>query len=215
MVLRVGAAGSPPVLTLPKRTPLSAGRAFAEAQEAWLRRHLEARPGPVPVLPGTVLPVLGEDIVLARADSGRLRRSGTALLVPGPEAQLAVRTAAWLKECARGACAARVAQAADVLGRPAGRLSLRDPKSRWGSCNSTGDLMFSWRLVLAPPYVLDYVVAHEVAHLAELNHGARFWDLVARLDPGHRRAQDWLRAEGVRLHAYDFGPRDGAFAQAA
>ena len=82
------------------------------------------------------------------------------------------------------------------------RVSVRDQTSRWGSCSSTGVLSFSWRLILAPPYVLEYLAAHEVAHLVEMNHSARFWRVVNRLIPDHRMAKAWLDAHGADLHRY-------------
>jgi predicted metal-dependent hydrolase len=91
-----------------------------------------------------------------------------------------------------------------VLGLPFGRVTLRDTRSRWGSCTSAGDLMFSWRLIMAPSAVLDYVVAHEVAHLAEMNHSDRFWAQVERLFPDHAAPRAWLRRNGAGLHAWDF-----------
>jgi predicted metal-dependent hydrolase len=90
------------------------------------------------------------------------------------------------------------------LGRRFSRLSLRDTRSRWGSCSSRGGLSYSWRLILAPPDVLDYVAAHEVAHLAEMNHSPAFWALVARLCPGYQAPRGWLRREGAGLHRYRF-----------
>ena len=88
------------------------------------------------------------------------------------------------------------------LGVRARRITLRDQKSRWGSCSSAGQLSFSWRLVLAPPFVLDYVAAHEVAHLAEMNHGPRFWRLVAKTLPAFEEAKVWLRIHGMDLYRY-------------
>ena len=84
---------------------------------------------------------------------------------------------------------------------------MRDQKSRWGSCTSDGQLSFSWRLILAPSYVLDYVTAHEVAHLVEMNHGARFWRLVDRAVPRLEAARQWLHDHGAELHRY--GPSPG------
>ncbi|HXF55674.1 MAG TPA: M48 family metallopeptidase, partial [Hyphomicrobiaceae bacterium] len=82
------------------------------------------------------------------------------------------------------------------------KIAVRDQSSRWGSCSTTGVLSFSWRLVLAPPYILDYVAAHEVAHLAEMNHGPRFWKLVERMVPRSGEAREWLRVYGMDLHCY-------------
>ncbi|HEY8013860.1 MAG TPA: M48 family metallopeptidase, partial [Dongiaceae bacterium] len=82
------------------------------------------------------------------------------------------------------------------------RIGVRDPRSRWGSCSPDGVLNFSWRLILAPRFVMDYVVAHEVAHLRELNHGPRFWRLAETLCPDMDRARDWLAIYGPGLHRY-------------
>ena len=79
---------------------------------------------------------------------------------------------------------------------------MRDQSSRWGSCNSDGVLSFSWRLILAPPFVLDYLAAHEVAHLVEMNHSVRFWRVVARICPEMDRAKAWITAHGNDLHRY-------------
>ena len=88
-----------------------------------------------------------------------------------------------------------------ALGRKAAAIRIADPKSRWGSCSPDGVLTFSWRLVLAPPHILDYLAAHEAAHLREMNHGPRFWALVERLHPAHREAREWLYLRGPSLSA--------------
>ncbi|RMD90830.1 MAG: M48 family peptidase, partial [Alphaproteobacteria bacterium] len=109
---------------------------------------------------------------------------------------------------AREALAAACDRHAARLGRRYGRLSLRDTRSRWGSCSAEGNLNFSWRLVMAPPEVLDYVAAHEVAHLAEMNHSPAFWALVERLFPAHEAPRRWLRENGASLHRYRFDAAD-------
>jgi predicted metal-dependent hydrolase len=91
---------------------------------------------------------------------------------------------------------------ANALGVRIKRLAVRDQSSRWGSCSTSGALSFSWRLILAPPFVLDYLAAHEVAHLLEMNHSARFWRLVQKLCPDHERAKVWLDVHGTDLHRY-------------
>ena len=91
---------------------------------------------------------------------------------------------------------------AEELGVRVKRVSIRDQSSRWGSCTSAGSLSFSWRLILAPPYVLDYLAAHEVAHLVEMNHSPRFWRVVARVCPSVERAKNWLDTYGNDLHRY-------------
>jgi predicted metal-dependent hydrolase len=133
------------------------------------------------------------------------RAEGAALLVPPEPERAALRIATFLKSAARLRLAAAADRHAGRLGRNLGRLTLRDTRSRWGSCTASGDLMFSWRLVMAPPAVLDYVVAHEVAHFEEMNHSPAFWSVVARLCPDHRSHRKWLRREGATLHRYRFG----------
>jgi predicted metal-dependent hydrolase len=207
MTLRVAHAGTGPTLTLPPGVPIAKARAFLSDQEGWLRRHMAARPAGGVVGDGTVLPFGGGTLTIrAAAGRGTVHREGV-LAVPGPADGHAARVAAWLREEARSACVAAVDRHASSLGRKPGRISLRDPRSRWGSCTAGGDLMFSWRLIMAPAAVLDYVVAHEVAHLAELNHSPRFWAVVRRLCPDYQAPRDWLRRNGAALHAHDFGGR--------
>ena len=112
------------------------------------------------------------------------------------------RVADFLKREARADLIAAAARHAAALGVAIGRVSIKDTTSRWGSCSASGDLSFSWRLVLAPPYVLDYLAAHEVAHRREMNHGPRYWENVARLFPDYKRAEAWLKAHGATLHRY-------------
>lgn len=215
MTLRVaGLAAGGPVLTIPTAAPISAARAFLDDHEDWLRRHLAERPR-IAVRDGTVLP-FGDGELAIRALGGpasgsapgpvsrRLLHANGVLHVPGRSEYLPGRVAAFLREAAREACAGASDRHSTALGRPVRRISLRDPRARWGSCTTRGDLMFSWRLALAPRSVLDYVVAHEVAHLAEMNHSERFWAVVARLCPGYEGPRGWLRREGARLHGYDF-----------
>ena len=224
MVLRVGSSGRTPTLTLPPGVPLAHARAFLDDHQDWLRRHVAAGAARAPIGEGSVLP-FGAGTLTVRAHDGRttLRAGdsaggtegraadegavdgGAVLAIGGRPGPLGPRVAAWLREEARAACAAGVDRHAAALGLRPGRLTLRDPRSRWGSCTAGGDLMFSWRLVMAPPAVLDYVVAHEVAHLAELNHSARFWAVVRRLCPGMDAERVWLRRNGAALHRYDFG----------
>jgi predicted metal-dependent hydrolase len=206
MVLRVAQAGRDPTLTLPSGVSLVQARAFLSDQEGWLRRHIAAAPPGLRVADGAVLPV-GDGVVTVRSGAGpRLRLAEGVLHVPGGPGGVGPRVAAWLREEARVACVAGAGRHAAVLGLRHGRVSLRDPRTRWGSCTASGDLMFSWRLAMAPASVLDYVVAHEVAHLAELNHSARFWAVVRRLRPDHEGPRDWLRRHGASLHAFDFRP---------
>ncbi|MGB5557542.1 MAG: M48 family metallopeptidase, partial [Paracoccaceae bacterium] len=126
------------------------------------------------------------------------------LLVPGAPEQAAARIRAFLKLAARDRLNVAVDRYADLAGRRVSNITLRDTRSRWGSCTSDGRLMFSWRLIMAPPRVLDYVAAHEVAHLVEMNHSPAYWAVVRRIYPDYEVQRRWLRAHGQKLHAVRF-----------
>lgn len=201
--LRVGGGGAPVTLTLPARAREAEALAFARDRIDWIRSALAALPERRPVRPGVRLPVEGREVEIVAAPVRGVRAEPGAILVPpGPGAGR--RVAAHLRLLARERLLAAAGAHAAALGRGFGRLVLRDPRGRWGSCSATGTLMFSWRLVMAPPEVLDYVAAHEVAHLAEMNHSPRFWAVVARLLPDHAPRRAWLRAHGPALQSWDF-----------
>lgn len=202
--LRVSRLDGTVTLSLPARAREAEAMAFALAQEGWLRAALARMPQPAVVGPGAVLPVEGRHLRLTLA-SGRLPRiMGDSLEVPGEPDRAGARAAAFLKVMARDRLVAACDLHAGRLGRPYARLVLRDTRSRWGSCSADGVLMFSWRLIMAPPPVLDYVAAHEVAHLAQMNHSPAFWAVVAQLYPDHAAARAWLKTQGQGLHALRF-----------
>ncbi len=201
--LRVSHRDGQVTLTLPQRGRVSEALAFARGRADWIRAALAALHPPQTVAPGMRLPVEGALLELVAAPVRAPRREGGALLLPEGHAA-AAHAAAWLRLAARERLAAACGAHAAVLGRRYARLTLRDPRARWGSCSAAGNLMFSWRLIMAPPAVLDYVAAHEVAHLAEMNHSARFWALVAGLAPDWQAQRRWLRTEGAGLHRFAF-----------
>jgi predicted metal-dependent hydrolase len=192
-------------LTVPPGVSEAEALGFARTKAEWLRGQLAARPDTVSVVPGAVVPIEGREWRIACGAGRRviLATDGTAR-VPGPEEVLGRRLSAWLRTLARDRLAAASDAHAARLGRGYGRIVLRDTRSRWGSCSSRGTLSYSWRLILAPPEVLDYVAAHEVAHLAEMNHSPAFWAQVARLCPGYEGPRGWLRRQGAALHRYRF-----------
>ncbi len=191
-------------LTLPRHVAEAEGLAFVRSKERWLRGHLDRREGDVQVGYGAALPVEGAMRLVVPGTARSVADSGTELAVRGPDAQVPARLQGWLKARARTRLAAASDHYAARLGRPYGGLTLRDTRSRWGSCTAAGGLMFSWRLILAPPEVLDYVAAHEVAHLAEMNHSPAFWAVVTRLYGDWQPQRAWLRREGASLHRYRF-----------
>jgi len=202
--LRLSRLDGRATLTLPTRVTMREGTAFVREREAWLRKHLDGiAPEQQVQIGGTVLfggmavPVVGGDVK-------RARLVNNALMVPDDPAKAGVRVAAFLKLQARDALAAASDRYAAALGKPYGRISLRDTRSRWGSCSSAGDLMYSWRLIMAPPDVLDYVAAHEVAHLQHMDHSDRFWGAVEQIYPNHKACRAWLRENGSSLHRVRF-----------
>lgn len=200
--LRVSRLDGRVTLTLPSGVPEREGRAFLASRDGWIRAQLaQTPPAERPGIGGSLL-VAGERLQVVAGQGRGVRRIGA--LIEAPADRTGVRLQAWLREEARQRLTAAVDRHAGVLGRPHGRITLRDTRSRWGSCSARGDLMFSWRLAMAPPRVLDYVAAHEVAHLAHMDHSPRFWACVERLYGPWQAERDWLRAHGAALHAVRF-----------
>ena len=201
--LRVSRTDGRVSLSLPLWAPEAEALAFLRDREDWVRRHLTAAPAPRRAAIGAEVPVCGVPRRILPAEGRAARFVDGVITVPeGPRA--GARIKALLTALARERLSRSVARHAEVLGRAPGRLTLRDPRSRWGSCSSRGDLMFSWRLIMAPPAVLDYVAAHEVAHLVEMNHSRAFWTVCARLCPDYRPHRDWLKTNGADLLAWRF-----------
>jgi predicted metal-dependent hydrolase len=150
------------------------------------------------------VPLRGEPhpIVQAPAGCDLVRVEDGAIAIAGRPALTERLVSSWLRREAGRDLAGAVARHATALALPPPPITLRDPKTRWGSCSARRSLSLSWRLILAPPTVLDYVAAHEVAHLVEMNHSRRFWAVVARLSPDHRQHEAWLREHGRGLHRY-------------
>jgi len=221
MILRMDAARGGPVLTLPAGGSLTAARRFLDNHSGWLASRLTRLPPARPFGNGAVFPLRGEACrIVHRTGRGLIRLEasppglevpgfevpgpdvpGLEIIVPGAKNHLARRLTDWLRGQARADLADATAGHAAASGAEISALRIGDARSRWGSCTQRGVLSFSWRLILAPPSVLDYLAAHEVAHLAEMNHGPAFWRLVARLDPNFEAARAWLKTHGPGLHA--------------
>jgi predicted metal-dependent hydrolase len=202
--LRISRLDGRVTLTCPLRTPDREALAFAREKADWLRLHLTAQPGPAGVGIGSTVPFEGRLLRIASGPGRLVRAEEDVLWVPGDPARVAARLAGFMKQVARDRLAAASDHYAARLGRGYARLTLRDTRSRWGSCTADGGLMYSWRLVMAPPEVLTYVAAHEVAHLAEMNHSDAFWAVVTRLYGDYRAPRRWLREKGGDLHRYRF-----------
>jgi predicted metal-dependent hydrolase len=206
IILRVDEALGLPVLTLPSRTAVSQAERFLREHLTWLEERLRLLAPSAPFADGATFPLRGLPCrIRARRGRGVIslekRNGGYVLTIPGEAEFLVRRVTDFLKREARRDITAAVTRHEKAVGRRASRIRIADPKSRWGSCSSTRVLTFSWRLVLAPPRVLDYLAAHEVAHLRIMNHGPRFWALVSELDPDHAVARAWLNEAGIGLSA--------------
>ena len=204
VTLRIDPAAGAVVVTLPMRAGRGQGLALLNAHAAWVTDRLAALSPRVPFEDGATVPLLGRTHTIRHRPGavGGVWLEGDEINVSGEAAFVARRVTAWLRAHAKAEIAPRAAELASRIARRVTRVTIKDPRSRWASCAPDGTLAFSWRLVLAPPWVLDYVVAHEVAHLAEMNHGPRFWAAVSRLTPHTEAAKTWLAAHGPRLLRY-------------
>lgn len=200
--LRISQLDGRVTLTYPTGVPESEALSFARTKEGWIRQHLQGRPDMATVQFGQVIPIEGKARRIVPATGRRVLLDADEVAVPtGAEAR---RLGRFLKELARDRLTGACDDYAAMLGRSYTTLSLRDTRSRWGSCSSHGGLMFSWRLILAPPDVLHYVAAHEVAHLAEMNHSPAFWAQVEKIFGPYKPPRRWLRDNGAELHRYRF-----------
>ncbi len=203
--LRVDAAKRGVELVLPRRFSAETALGFVSSHRGWIAARIAAMPPPRPLGEGASVPVFGVPHRIRRELNPKAPPVAIAdgeIRVRGEPAHLPRRVRDHLTALAKRDFAARAHATAARIGKSVGRVGVRDPKSRWGSCSSKGVLSFSWRLVLAPEAVIDYVVAHEVAHLVEMNHGPRFWRLVASLVPDVAKSRAWLRRHRLELLAY-------------
>jgi hypothetical protein len=225
--LQVSEARRGAILTMPVYSSFAEADEFLSRHLDWLKERVAGLSEPVPFTHGAIVPLRGFAHQVRFA--GSVRRRGVVwmeaaedakaspawpqgarlpirrlprLVVAGEPEHAPRRMLDWLKRQAHQDLKARVDVHAGRLGLRPARIFVRDQTTRWGSCSTTGALSFSWRLVLAPPFVLDYLAAHEVAHLGHMNHGPRFWNLVERTMPRHEEARSWLRKHGASLHCY-------------
>jgi len=203
--LRVDPAHRRIVLTAPVRMSRAVAVAFAHQQAGWIAVRLKRLPARRPFVDGAELPLFGAPhVVRHRPDArGTVWIEGAEIHVAGRPEHLARRLRDWLMGEMRRRLVPLVHAKAQSVERTVRRITLRDNRSRWGSCGPDGGLSFSWRLVFAPAEVMDYLVAHEVAHLVHMNHGPRFWALARSLCNGPIEApQAWLKAHGETLLQY-------------
>lgn len=201
LILRIDPKTGGVVVTLPKGVPAKAGLALAGEKSAWIAGALGKLARPTPIVAGARVPVLGREHLICHDPAGRfgVRREGNAIRVSGREEHIARRVLDWLRREAKREIVPRAETMCGRLGVAFNRVSIRDTRSRWGSCAPNGNLSFSWRLVMAPAAVLDYVVAHEVSHLRHMDHSPAFWETVNSLGVDPEAGRKWLNANGERL----------------
>jgi predicted metal-dependent hydrolase len=211
LTLRVSKTRRAVVVTVPSGCRIEEADRFLKSHIEWVRDRLGRVPAPVPLADGATIPLRGAPHRVRFVGPGhgadvvgveRPAQGTPRLLVAGRAEHAARRLKDWLIGEAHNDLDECVALHTAKLGVRARHITLRDQTTRWGSCSANGLLSFSWRLILAPTFVLDYVAAHEVAHLREMNHGPRFWKLVAGAVPRLEEAKHWLRNEGTDLHRY-------------
>ena len=204
MVLRAARDGESFALTLPCRHSQRAIHEFLQTSSDWMRTQLAKQQPKTSLADGVEFLLRGENVTVQTTGKSRGAvahdTEKNTLLLPGAAHHIQRRLTDWLKKQALAELRIATSTYASAMGVTYKRIAVRDQKSRWGSCTTDGTLSYSWRLILAPPFVLDYVAAHEVAHLREMNHGPKFWRLVLTHCKETRRAKIWLKQNGTLLH---------------
>ncbi len=205
LILRLDEQNRSAVAIAPSRRLVPDAARFAADRIEWIVTRLNSLPPLVTMHSGDMFPLRGRDCLVSLEGPGRraslVDGDPQILSLPGDPETIGRRAERFLRKLAKDDLTKAVEQYCAVLGVDARRVSVKDTRSRWGSCTSDGRLAFSWRLILAPPEVLDYVAAHECAHLLEMNHSSRFWAHVAVCRPGWKRERAWLKRHGSGLHA--------------
>jgi len=208
LIVRVHPNTGEVAVIAPNSRALERALDFARSETDWIAGRLAAVPEPIGLVPGDIVPYRGREHIIRnepRARGGVWIDSGPRkayIVATGHEEHVPRRVRDWLRAEAKRELVESVRGYSTLLGLAPTRVTLRDPSTRWGSCSSSGVVSFSWRLIMAPPYVLSYVAAHEVAHLIHMNHGTRFWTLVEQLVGDTERPREWLRTDGAALHRY-------------
>ncbi|MGA0394695.1 MAG: M48 family metallopeptidase [Rhodospirillales bacterium] len=193
-----------PIVTVPWHTSYEEGIDLARQKQAWLLRQIDSMPSRIAFIHGARVPLLGIERTVCHDPESRrpVTVTDTEYQVSGQIEHMARRLTDWFKQEARRVISERVEEKSLLLGKPYRRIAIRDTRSRWGSCSEDGSLSFCWRLVMLPEMVLDYVVAHEVAHLKDLDHSPAFWQTVSTLTPKTEQAKAWLKVYGEKVFYY-------------
>ncbi len=200
MSLRADAKTGEIILVWPKRASLAAATRFVTEQQNWITQQQSKIVKPQTFAPGMHITIAGQLFELATATGrGTTHIDGNKIIVYGQPEFFHRRLRDFLKvEALRHLTSATLAKTSQLNIVPS-EVRIADPKSRWGSCGSDGRIMYSWRLIMAPPHVIDYIVAHEVAHRIHMDHSQRFWRLCLNLCEQGGMARRWLKREGLEL----------------
>ncbi|APY13837.1 hypothetical protein BR10RB9215_C11802 [Brucella sp. 10RB9215] len=206
LTLRIEPGGKGLRITVPPGLPEREVQNFLNRHEGWIESRIAKLPDQPGVRAGIKIPIRGvAHLIVHQPGRGTVECiEGNILLVHGDPSHLPRRVADYLKREVRRDIEALVVRHTAAVGRKAKAVRFKDTKSRWGSCTSDGVLSFSWRIGMAPPPVINYLVAHEAAHLIEMNHGPKFWKLCQELCPDTERCKAWLKRNGSALQAIDF-----------
>ena len=194
-------------LIVPNRASLNKAYEFANLHSDWIDKKLGELPPAVPFVDGTIIPFMGEDLTIMHIPAPTAKRPsiklvGSDIVVKAKDDDFSAPLERFLKKRAKIALADLASEKADEIGKEITEISIRDTKSRWGSCSSDGQICFSWRLALAKYEAMDYVVAHEVAHLVHLNHSKSFWNLCQKLSVDYVEGKYWMHEYGQDLMRY-------------
>lgn len=207
MTLRLDTKNRQVKLVVPQKASLHKAEEFVWAHEDWIQKQLSELAPSIPFIDGTKIPLLGADTALDIYYDQDLKRTSIALKnntlsVKTNKTDPTGRILRHLKHIAREELTALTHQKAKTIDKTVKAIQIRDPKTRWGSCHEDGRISLSWRLILAPPEAMDYVVAHEVAHMIHMNHGKLFWALCEDLCSNYQKGKKWMRSQGHTLHSY-------------
>ena len=207
LILKVDPVAGEILVTAPSKRTLPDAITFAHERADWIAGQMKNALRAKPFAPGAVIPYRGVDHLIAQEGGPRAPvrldyENGPAICVGGEGEHVNRRLTDWLKKQARQILIERADHYSARLGETRGPVRVRDMRTRWGSCTSAGAMSFSWRLILTPPDILDYVAAHECAHLVHMDHSPAFWRLLATLDVDARAAANWFRNHGQKLFAY-------------
>lgn len=194
-------------LVLPPRMSLARAETFALTHAAWIKARMDDLPAIIPFTDGAVIPVYGREITVQitysdTLKSTRIKLINNYLLISTNKEDPTPRILRFLKKEAQATLENLAREKAAEIGKTVNNVTLRDTKSRWGSCSSDGNISLSWRLIFAPWEAMDYVVAHEVAHLVHMDHSKRFWALCAQLSEDYSTGKKWMRSHGSTLMRY-------------